>query len=59
MNMKNDGNGGKYGKHDGNGPLPEAHGSHFSRQSHRPADRERLLPPRGDYQTLLSYQKAR
>jgi len=31
------------------------HPSHDSHSSHPP---ERLLPPRGDYQTLLSFQKA-
>ncbi len=31
---------------------PDSHHSHDSHSSHR------LLPPRGDYQTLLSYQKA-
>lgn len=31
------------------------HPSHDSHSSHRP---DRLLPPRGDYQTLLSFQKA-
>ena len=31
------------------------HGSHDSHSSHEP---ERVLPPRGDYQTLLSFQKA-
>lgn len=31
------------------------HGSHDSYSSHEP---ERVLPPRGDYQTLLSFQKA-
>jgi four helix bundle suffix protein len=49
--MKNDGKNAKnasYGKH----PSPDSHSSH---QSHEP---ERILPPRGDYQTLLSFQKA-
>jgi four helix bundle suffix protein len=31
------------------------HNSHFPHNSHEP---ERILPPRGDYQTLLSFQKA-
>ena len=46
--MKNDGKNAKnasYGKH----PSPDSHSSHSS---------DRLLPPRGDYQTLLSFQKA-
>jgi four helix bundle suffix protein len=34
---------------DGKHPSPNSHSSH---------DPERLLPPRGDYQTLLSFQKA-
>jgi hypothetical protein len=35
------------------------HASHASPISHPPSPLpERLLPPRGDYQTLLSYQKA-
>ncbi|MGI8906072.1 MAG: four helix bundle suffix domain-containing protein [Candidatus Sumerlaeaceae bacterium] len=39
------------------------HASHNSHSSHPPKPHnpdlpERLLPPRGDYQTLLSYQKA-
>jgi four helix bundle suffix protein len=33
-----------------------SHDSHSSHISHRPE--ERILPPRGDYQTLLSFQKA-
>ncbi len=49
----------------------ENHHSHSSHESHQPAqpqptrqpqrpptDANRILPPRGDYQTLLSYQKA-
>ena len=31
---------------------------HHSHSSHTSQDDERLLPPRGDYQTLLSFQKA-
>jgi len=49
--MKNDGKNAKnasYAKH----PSPDSPSSH---QSHEP---ERILPPRGDYQTLLSFQKA-
>jgi four helix bundle suffix protein len=34
---------------DGKNPSPNSHSSH---------NPERLLPPRGDYQTLLSFQKA-
>lgn len=37
----------------------ERHDSHHSRDSHEaPQPTDRLLPPRGDYQTLLSFQKA-
>ena len=44
----------------------ENHKSHSSHKSHQPAqpqpapspDPNRVLPPRGDYQTLLSFQKA-
>jgi four helix bundle suffix protein len=49
--MKNDGKNAKnasYAKH----PSPDSPSSH---QSHEP---ERILTPRGDYQTLLSFQKA-
>ena len=50
------GNDGKNGNH-------ENHNSHSSHKSHQPAPSapatpDRLLPPRGDYQTLLSFQKA-
>ena len=34
------------------------HHSHSSHSSHSSQAEERLLPPRGDYQTLLSFQKA-
>jgi len=33
-------------------------GSHNSPSSHASPGPERIIPPRGDYQTLLSYQKA-
>lgn len=36
----------------------DSHSSHPSHYSHSSHDSERLLPPRGDYQTLLSFQKA-
>lgn len=45
---KDDGKNGSHGR-------GLSHGSHASHTSHEP---ERLLPPRGDYRTLLSYQKA-
>ena len=35
-----------------------SHGSHPSHPSHNSHSPDRLLPPRGDYQTLLSFQKA-
>src|SRR6266705_3212117 len=55
--MKNDGKNGKNasnGKNAGDGK----HNSHSSHNSHPPQNPERLLKPRGDYQTLLSFQKA-
>jgi hypothetical protein len=39
-----------HGRHEGN--------EHHSHSSHHSQQRERLLPPRGDYRTLLSFQKA-
>jgi len=50
-NMKNNANDGKNGS-DGK------HSSHSSHSSQPVQEPERLLPPRGDYQTLLSFQKA-
>ena len=53
--MKNHGkdeNQGNLGKHISH-PSPQSHTSHP-----QPPDPERILPPRGDYQTLLSFQKA-
>ena len=49
----NDGEKGSDGRH-------TSHDSHSSHKSHQPAppDTNRVLPPRGDYQTLLSFQKA-
>src|SRR4029077_6334202 len=46
--MKNNGNNEK-------NRSDEKHNSHSSHSSH---DSDRLLPPRGDYQPLLSFQKA-
>ena len=48
---------------DGKQGNDENHNSHSSHKSHQPtpsapATPDRLLPPRGDYQTLLSFQKA-
>ena len=42
-------------KNDGKNVSDGKDNSHASHSSHEP---ERLLPPRGDYQTLLSFQKA-
>jgi four helix bundle suffix protein len=50
--MKSDGSNKKHGE-DG---KHSSHSSHKSHSSH--PDPERLLPPRGDYRTLLSFQKA-
>ena len=47
-------NNAKNAKNASDGKHP-SHDSHDSHLSHAP---ERLLPPRGDYQTLLSFQKA-
>jgi four helix bundle suffix protein len=49
--MKRDGNNAR-NESEGNAP---SHPSHHSPSSHDP---DRLLPPRGDYQTLLSFKKA-
>jgi four helix bundle suffix protein len=52
---KTDGSHGNDGKH-GN---DASHYSHNSHSSHPPKpEPERVLPPRGDYRTLLSYQKS-
>ncbi len=50
--MTSDGNNRKNASN-GKPPSPTSHASHNS----QPSD-DRLLPPRGDYQTLLSFQKA-
>ncbi len=53
--MKNEqanGNDEKYG----NEVIHDSHSSHKSHQP--PPDSNRVLPPRGDYRTLLSFQKA-
>lgn len=53
--MKNEKANGNDGKHGNN----ETHDSHASHKSHQPVSSpDRVLPPRGDYQTLLSFQKA-
>ena len=51
MNEKSHGND---GKHTNN----EHHNSHSSHKSHPENPSRPIIPPRGDYQTLLSYQKA-
>ncbi len=43
---------------DGKYPSHSSRPSHSSHPSHPSQDPDRLLPPRGDYQTLLSFQKA-
>ena len=46
---------------DGKNGIHGNHNSHSSHQSHDSSsspDRSRILPPRGDYQTLHSFQKA-
>ncbi len=54
-------NDGSYGNDDKRG-NDDKHYSHTSHSSHsaRPTDdpQRPIIPPRGDYQTLLSYQKA-
>ena len=52
--MREDGSDEKNGKNSSDKKHP-SHDSHSSHPSHDP---ERLLPPRGDYQTLLSFHKA-
>lgn len=48
-----DGSRGKHGSHDNSHDSPASPKSHSSSPENRP-----IIPPRGDYQTLLSYQKA-
>jgi len=43
---------------DGNNAKNARNENHSSHASHPSPDPERLLPPRGDYQTLLSFKKA-
>jgi four helix bundle suffix protein len=45
-------------KRDGNNARNESEASNLSHLSQVSQDPERLLPPRGDYQTLLSFKKA-
>lgn len=53
-------NNGKHGKNVNNRKYVNTgkHTSHASHASHTSHLSDRLLPPRGDYQTLLSFQKA-
>jgi len=60
--MKELGSGGgwNYGSYEA-GPLPPSHNSHASHNSQVspvPQSSHPILPPRGDYRTLLSYQKS-
>ncbi len=57
--MDNDehGNDGKNESHGSNG-KPPADDSSPSHNSHSSHNSQRIIPPRGDYHTLLSYQKA-
>jgi len=45
-------------RNDGNNAKNESGGSHPSPDSHSSPAADRLLPPRGDYQTLHSFRKA-
>ena len=45
-------------KNDGNNAKNASHGKHPSHASHNSQPSDRLLPPRGDYHTLLSFQKS-
>jgi four helix bundle suffix protein len=58
--MNSNGNDGKNGNDEQQAaPSSSAsHTSHSSHDSHSPPEPDRLLPPRGDYHTLLSFQKA-
>ena len=48
------GNDGKKGNDENHG----SHKSHSSHSSHQSSSQRPIIPPRGDYQTLLSFQKA-
>lgn len=50
------GNNGKNENDESYGNEPAFHNSHASQTSHK--SQSSILPPRGDYQTLLSYQKS-
>jgi len=55
--MREDAKNGNNGMNASDGEYP-SHASHASYLSHPSHDLDRLLPPRGDYQTLLSFKKA-
>jgi four helix bundle suffix protein len=55
--MREDENDGK-DENDGSQGKDSSHSSHYSHSSPIPPDAHPVLPPRGDYQTLLSFQKA-
>ncbi len=55
--MKSDGKKGNDGRNSSHSPHA-SHDSHTSHSSHSSHDSHPIIPPRGDYQTLLSYQKA-
>jgi len=59
--MRRDGNDGKNGRNEAFGErgFAQGHSPHSSPTSHSSQELQpRIIPPRGDYQTLLSYQKA-
>ena len=56
MTKKPEGNGSN-GKQ-GNDENHNSHKSHSSHSSHQSPNQRPIIPPRGDYQTLLSFQKA-
>ncbi|MBJ6802391.1 four helix bundle suffix domain-containing protein [Geomonas propionica] len=58
MKNGNHENHGSDGKHVKAEDHEQSHDSQDSHASHDPHQASRLLPPRGDYRTLLSYQKA-
>jgi len=49
---------GKSNGSDRNNGSDEKHESHKSHSSPQSSNLRPIIPPRGDYQTLLSYQKA-
>ena len=57
---KADGSNGKHENDDSHGSQEthSSHKSHSSHSSHQSPSQRPIIPPRGDYQTLLSFQKA-